>query len=129
DAKYKSLVDLNDDMVKQLQAVCETLSYKKDDKGFVMQFYVPLFVKIFQEKRFAPMIYTMFSRVDLKPIKSWKQGNKKEKDAFITLAANYLNEIKFSRILDAEERKSPSAFFVYNNNQLIAKGPYNMSKD
>ncbi|RYD70581.1 MAG: toxin-antitoxin system YwqK family antitoxin, partial [Sphingobacteriales bacterium] len=128
DPKYKSLVNINDDMIKQIQVICEKLEYKKGDPGFTMQYYVPFFEKTFKEKRFEPMIYTMFSGVDIKPIKTWNQGNKKEKEAFILLAANYLNEIRFSRVLPYTDRQAATSLYVYNNDVLVAKGFYVMAK-
>ena len=49
DAQYKLQVKLEDKMVRQIQVVNEKLAYKAGDKGFAMQFYVPLYSMLFQD--------------------------------------------------------------------------------
>ncbi|MEP7254309.1 MAG: tetratricopeptide repeat protein, partial [Ferruginibacter sp.] len=50
DKKYKLKVDLEDQVVRQIQVMMEKLEYNEQDKGFWMQYYVPMFKKVWDDK-------------------------------------------------------------------------------
>ena len=129
DKKYKLEADLEDYIVRQIQVVDEKLEYSKNDKGFCMQYYVPFFIKTFKEGQFEPMIFTMFSGLELKPVQSWIKSNKKKKEAFSATAVDYLNEIKYSRVLTATERKTAPVFYLYNDGKFLGKGTYSRANE
>ena len=122
DKKYKLQADLEDNIVRQIQVVDEKLEYKRNDKGFAMQFYVPLYTKIFSEGNFEAMIFTMFSSLKLEKVESWNKKHKKESSEFATMAANYLNEIKSSRVLIEPDRKVAKIMYLYQNGDFIGSG-------
>jgi antitoxin component YwqK of YwqJK toxin-antitoxin module/Tfp pilus assembly protein PilF len=122
DPKYKSLVDIDDNIVKQLQVVVEKLEFKKSDKGFAMQYYVPLFTTVFKDKMFPAMIYTMFGGIELDEITNWTKKNKAQKDAFINVASSYFNDIKYTQILEYENRDKAEKHYLYNDGDLIGYG-------
>lgn len=124
DSKYKTKVDIDDPMIKQIQVVIEKLVYSKKDQGFAMQFYVPFFEKLFKEDNFQALIYTMFADVDIKEIQKWNSRNKKEATDFAGKAYLYFNDIRSSRLLDFESRAKNISNYVYSDNTLIAKGEY-----
>ncbi len=124
DSKYKTKVDIDDPLIKQIQVVIEKLVYSKNDQGFAMQYYVPFFVKVFSENDFQPLIYTMFSDVEIKEIQSWNKKNKKDANEFTGKAYVYFNDIRSGRILDFESRAKNTSNYIYNDNALIAKGEY-----
>lgn len=52
DKKYKTDSKFSTGMVKQLHAILETLEYDKKDKGWFMETYVPMYMKIKEQKKF-----------------------------------------------------------------------------
>jgi antitoxin component YwqK of YwqJK toxin-antitoxin module/Tfp pilus assembly protein PilF len=129
DKKYKLQVDLEDYIVRQIQVVDEKLEYNKNDKGFCMQFYVPFYIKLFKEDQFEPMIFTIFSGLDIKAVQSWNNKNKKRAAAFATFANEYLDEIKNSRVLNFTERKTAPVWYLFSDGKFIAKGGYKRNGD
>jgi antitoxin component YwqK of YwqJK toxin-antitoxin module len=125
DKKYKLLADMEDNIVRQIQVVDEKLEYKKNDKGFAMQFYAPMYIKFFQEENFEPMIFTIFSGLTLDKVESWNKKHKKDAEAFADKAREYLNEIKFTRTLQQTDRKTAKTLYLYENGKYLGKGPYN----
>ncbi len=129
DRKYKLKAELEDVIVRQIQVVDEKLEYNRNDKGFCMQYYVPLYAQIFKEDQFEPMIFTMFSGLDLKSVKSWNSGNKKKKEAFALIVVNYLNDIRNTRELIYPARKDAPVLYFFNEGKFIGKGPYKKAGD
>jgi uncharacterized protein len=124
DKQYKIKADLEDNIVRQIQVVDEKLEYKANDKGFAMQFYVPLYNKLFIEDDFEPMIFSAFSGLEIKAVDSWVKKNKKSIESFAAKAVAYLNEIKYTRTLNQLERKNVTAKYYYENGEYIGKGEY-----
>ncbi len=129
DKKYKLKADLEDNIVRQIQVVDEKLEYNKNDKGFCMQYYLPLYANTIKDGGFEAMIFTMFSGLNNKQIENWNKKNKKEKQVFIDKASAYLDAIKTTRILDPEQRNNSKLTYLYNNKSLIGKGQYSTGKD
>jgi len=129
DKDYKLKVDLEDQIVRQVQVVDEKLEYIKNDKGFCMQYYVPFYTKVFREGYFEPMIFAVFSGLDIKSIKDWMKRNKKEQEAFGNYADTYLIEIRDSRILTATERKNAPVWYLFENGRFVGKGGYKIKGD
>ena len=124
DKQYKLQADIEDNIVRQIQVVDEKLEYKRNDTGFVMQYYVPLYIKIFQDGDFESMIFTIFSGLKIDKVETWNKNHQKEANAFATKAATYLNEIKYSRILSPADRKSARTRYLYENGKYLGRGQY-----
>ena len=129
DRQYKLKVDLEDNIVRQIQVVDEKLEYNKNDKGFAMQFYVPFYVNTMKHDDFEAMIFSIFSNVNNKDIESWNKKNKKAKEAFISRASEYFNEIKNTQVLDQSQREKAEINYIYNGLYLVGKGKYSKDKD
>jgi uncharacterized protein len=127
DKQYKLKADLEDNIVRQLQVVDEKLEYKRNDTGFAMQFYVPLYNTLFKEDDFEAMVFTMFSGLEIKAVDSWVKKNKKSVEKFASKTIAYLNEIKYTRILNQPERKNATVRFYYENGEYLGKGQYNVN--
>lgn len=125
DKQYKLQADLEDNIVRQIQVVDEKLEFKRNDKGFAMQFYAPFYTKIYKEGDFESMIFTIFSGLTLDKVESWNKKHKKEAEAFADKARTYLNEIKFTRTLSEAERKTTNTLYLYEDGKYLGKGPYN----
>jgi uncharacterized protein len=128
DKRYKLKADLEDPIVRQIQVVNEKLQYDRNDKGFCMQYYVPLFEKLFQDNQFEPMIFKLFSGLNIKEVISWNNHNKKKLDDFATEASDYFNTIKYTHVLNPGDRASADFTFLYDDDGLIGKGKYKNDK-
>ncbi|MEO7121170.1 MAG: tetratricopeptide repeat protein [Ginsengibacter sp.] len=124
DSKYKLKADLEDPIVRQLQVVVEKLEYNANDKGFWMQFYVPLFKTLWDNNQFEPMVFYSFSSVDLKKIKEYNQKEKKKIDVFSTAATNYLTELRESNELFYNKRSKTVEKLYIKDTKVSGKGAY-----
>ena len=124
DTKYKLKANLEDPIVRQLQVICEKLEYNANDKGFWMQFYVPLFKTLWDNNQFEPMVFYSFSGVDIKKIKEYNQKEKKKIEVFSTAAANYLNELRESNQLYYNKRPNAVERLYISNYVVSGKGAY-----
>jgi uncharacterized protein len=122
DKGYKSIIDLNDPISKQLQVICEKLSYDENDNDFWMQFYVPLYRKAFEEKQFDNLVYYAFSGVNSAAIKDFNRKHKKDIEAFVTETVDYLKLIRATRELQFTKRNYKGACYFFQNGQLVGKG-------
>ena len=123
DNQYKLKVKIEDKIVRQIQVVDEKLEYKNNDKGFAMQFYVPLYVDLFKED-FEPMLYTLISGVEISDATSWRKKNSKAIERMSTKAVLYLNEIRNTRILQFSDRASATVKYYFENGIYLGKGFY-----
>ncbi|MEO5890287.1 MAG: tetratricopeptide repeat protein [Ferruginibacter sp.] len=124
DKKYKLKADLEDQLVRQLQVVIEKMEYNANDKGFWMQYYVPLFKSLWDKGHFEPLIFNMFSELDNKKIKEYTKKEKKKIEAFSTVATTYLNEIRESHeLLFGKRADAPTKFYI-KNYLVNGKGGY-----
>src|SRR5665213_1472185 len=124
DSKYKLKAGLEDPIVRQLQVVVEKLEYNANDKGFWMQFYVPLFKSLWDNNLFEPMVFYSFSSVDLKKIKEYNEKEKKKIDIFSTAATSYLNEVRESNELNYNNRSNVVQKLYIKDYRISGKGSY-----
>jgi antitoxin component YwqK of YwqJK toxin-antitoxin module/Tfp pilus assembly protein PilF len=122
DANYKSLIELNDPISKQLQVICEKLSYDENDKDFWMQFYVPFYRQMFEEKKFDCLVYYSFSGVNLPVIKEFNRKKKKDIEAFVNETSEYFRLIRATRELQPAKRNYNGACYYFSGGQLLGKG-------
>ena len=124
DKQYELKADLEDNIVRQIQVVDEKLEYKKSDTGFAMQYYVPLFSKLFQEGDFEAMIFTIFSGLKIEKVTTWHKKNQKKYDVFVAKTVDYLNEIKSTQALTLAGRKSAAMKYLYEDGSFVGKGAF-----
>ncbi|MDQ2862294.1 MAG: tetratricopeptide repeat protein, partial [Bacteroidota bacterium] len=127
DPKYKLKAGLEDPIVRQLQVISEKLEYNANDKGFWMQFYVPLFKTLWDNNQFELMVFYSFSAVDIKKIKEYNQKEKKKIELFSTAAANYLNELRESNELNYSKRPNVIEKLYIKDYMVSGKGAYTKS--
>ena len=127
DAQYKLQVKLEDKMVRQIQVVDEKLEYKSSDKGFAMQFYVPLYTMLYKDD-FEPMIYSIFAGVTLEDVEKWRKKNGKALEKMSTKAVTYFNDIKTTRILQETDRKNAAIKYYHENGEFLGKGNFTTEK-
>ncbi|OQP52622.1 hypothetical protein A4H97_25195 [Niastella yeongjuensis] len=122
DNNYKSIIELTDPIAKQLQVICEKLSYDENDNDFYMQFYAPFYQKVFEEKKFDKLVYYAFSGVNSSVIKDFNRKHKKDIEAFVTETVEYLKPIRATRELSLAKRDAKGSCYYFEGGQLIGKG-------
>ncbi len=122
DKNYKALLKLDDPISRQLQVICEKLSYDAGDNDFWMQFYVPFYRKAFEDKQFEYLVNYAFSGVDIPDIKEFNRKKKKDIEAFVDQLVAYLKMIRTTRELQVEKRNTNGACYYYQGGLLIGKG-------
>ncbi len=124
DKQYKLQTKLEDDIIRQLQVVDEKLEYKRNDNGFAMQFYVPIYSKLFKEGDFEPLVYSIFSGIGIKEVDGWLKKNNKEVEKLSAKLVAYFTEIRATKTLIEPDRKNVKQKYFYEGGQLIGKGDY-----
>jgi uncharacterized protein len=122
DNGYEQLVAINDPICRQLQMVLEKLEYDQNDQDFTMQYYVPLYQKIFTDQQFEPLINHIFSGIDLDEIKSYQKKSKKAIQQFVISTTNYLNLVRSTRQLDASKRDQATEQYHFEDGKLYGFG-------
>lgn len=120
--KYKTLTDIDDPVLRQLQVLIEKLEYNASDKGFWMQYYVPMFKSIWDDKMFEPLMMTVFSELDIKQIQSYMKSKKKDVEKVQLSAVNYLNEIRETQELQFTKRADTKLRYTVKDYNISGKG-------
>jgi antitoxin component YwqK of YwqJK toxin-antitoxin module/Tfp pilus assembly protein PilF len=122
DKNYKSIIDLDDPISRQLQVIFEKLAFDENDNNFWMQYYVPYYKKVFQEKKFEHLVNYAFSGVDIPAIKEYNKKKKKDIEAFVNDLVAYHNLIRSTRELQTAKRNPNGPLYFFSNGVLIGKG-------
>lgn len=122
DKQYKPLLKLDDPISRQVQVIFEKLEYDEKDTDFWMQFYVPLFKKFFEEKKFEPFINRLFAVIKIEAIQDYIKKNKKEIQEVVDETVAYYNQLRATRELNYHARKDIKLLYQYDNNRLFGKG-------
>ncbi|MGZ5304184.1 MAG: tetratricopeptide repeat protein, partial [Bacteroidia bacterium] len=62
--QYDLQVKTTYEFIRPIQLVFEKLKYRPADKGFWMQYYVPLYAKLWEEKQFEPFVHYILGTID-----------------------------------------------------------------
>lgn len=122
DKGYKPLTSIDDPISRQIQAVIEKVEYKPDVNDFWVQYYVPYYKKMYADGKFDPLIFHLFSGVDLPVIQTYMKKNKKLQEAFINGAADYLNTIRETRELFYARRDTVKKRYIFSEGKLVGRG-------
>ena len=124
DKQYKLNTKLEDAIVRQIQVVLEKLEYNKNDKSFAMQFYVPFYTGLIKTNLFEPMVYQMFSGLNIADVDTWNKKHKSEVENFTNYGSPYFIKLRTTQVLDLEERSHAKMSYVYSDGKMFAKGIY-----
>jgi len=122
DNAYKPITTLDDPICRQIQAVFEKIDFKDSDNDFWMQYYMPYYKKVFNEGKFEPFIYHIFSNVKITAIEDYNRKNKKTLETFTDDAADYFNTIRATRVLINKDRDTVNSRYYFENGEILGKG-------
>ena len=124
DKNYKPLIKLDDAICRQIQVLMEKMEYIESDDDFWMQYYIPLYKKLFNTGKFEPFIYYIFSNVNSETIQSYVKKNKKEVQVVVDEITAYLNDIRSTRELNFKKRPGAVTRYSYENGKITGKGRF-----
>ncbi|MFT3822784.1 MAG: hypothetical protein QM731_02645 [Chitinophagaceae bacterium] len=122
DKNYKIIIELDDAISRQMQVVFEKLSFDGSDKDFTMQYYAPLFKKIFDGKKFEYLVNYAFSNVNIPAIQNFNKQKKKEIESLTSDIEEYLNQIRATREIQFSKRSPDGSQYHFSGGKLYGKG-------
>jgi len=122
DPKYKVKAGIDDPIVRLIQVILEKLEYDKNDQGFWMQYYTPFYTWLHLTDSYEPMMYHLFSGLEIKAVDAFVKKNKKAIDAMIPQVNKYLLNIKETQQLIADERNKQTIRYSFEDDDLVGKG-------
>ncbi|MBS1638127.1 MAG: hypothetical protein JST26_19600 [Bacteroidetes bacterium] len=122
--KYKSKTDMEYNVVKQMQLICENIGKYPEVKGFYNTFYGKFFTDVWSQKYFAPYVYYSFSGTDNEQVQKIVTKNKKQIDAFENWAYDYIctKYASYNESLNGQVSVVPH---WGNNGKIVAAGGKN----
>jgi uncharacterized protein len=137
--------------VKQTYALFSKMEYIKNDKGFWMQTYVPLFKEIIKQQKFSAFTWYSLQASENEKHKALVKKSMPDIDKFIAWVAPYIDKVRNMRVIEMDGKiqemqhwYSPSQHTLamicnlssmnkltgpcesyYSNGVLAAKGNYN----
>ena len=126
--KYKSKTDLDYNIVKQLQALCEQLPDTEKNGDWLLNTYVSFYRTLFKANMFEGAVLYTLQNLDAKDIKKEAKSNAKKLEAFTSWAANGLGEVRSNQTI-TDDGKQTYARFWFNDDGLYAKGVKNDAKE
>jgi antitoxin component YwqK of YwqJK toxin-antitoxin module len=122
DKNYKIIIDLDDNISRQMQVMFEKLVFDESDPDYYMQYYVPLFKKIFADKKFEYFVNYIFSGVNLPAIQDFNKKKKKDIEALKTDLVEYFNLLRATRELRYVKRNYNGPCYQFSEGKLYGKG-------
>ena len=119
---YKPVIKLDDPISRQMQVLLEKLDYSEGSNDFWMQYYVPIYRKMFTTGKFEYLVNYIFSEVDVAEIKKFNVKNKKEIQAMIEEMVAYFNKIRSTRELNYNKRNSSDTYYYYVDGKFSGSG-------
>jgi antitoxin component YwqK of YwqJK toxin-antitoxin module len=127
--KYKSEIDINYTINKQLQLIVEKMTVDKSDKGFYMQFYAPIYKDIYKNDYFEPFIYSIFSGLKIPKVDSWNKKNKKTIEQFGDWFADYLGKNYLTYPTTLNGKTVTARHWYYNAGKISGIGNRNAANE
>lgn len=125
DKKYKIIIELDDNISRQMQVVFEKLRYDESDQDFYMQYHVPVFKKIYDDKKFEYFVNYVFSGVNIPAIQNFNKKKKKDIDGLKANIVDYFHTIRATRELQFTRRSLHGPRFIHSEEGLLGKGTLN----
>lgn len=126
DKGYKLQSNVEDAITRQLQVLLEKVSYDADQPDFFMQFYVPFYQKIFEQKQFDLLVHYIFSGLEIKMVDDYNRKNKKDLSAFVEEAATHYNKLKETQVLNYRQQQQSPSVYYFRNSAVAGKGTWKL---
>lgn len=124
DKNYKLKADLEDQVVRQLQVLFEKLEYAEADKSFWMQYYVPAFRSVWDNRNFEPFVFYIFSELNIDKVKSYIKKEKKTIEKMSEPLYVYFNNIRKTQVLDVAKREAAVTKYYIKEYLVTGKGEF-----
>jgi len=119
DKKYPLQSDIEDPITRQLQVILDKTTYRMEDKGFWMQYYVPFFKDVFSAGEFNVMLHEMFSGLGIKSVDEWNKHHSSELKAFADQFVAYFKDIAETEQLDYPSRDTAMVKYLFNDDNNL----------
>lgn len=116
--KYKTKAKINDIIVKQGQILFDKLTYNPNIDNLYMNYYVPFFINIRDNKYYEPYFYTLFSAYDNEKIQSWLKKKKKKQGKFIDSSRDRILESRKVGLVNLKFAKD-TLFYVFDDKGFL----------
>lgn len=119
--KYKKALDLDDQIFKQLQVLCDKMPTSLESNNWLMKFYFDFYNDVWKSKRFEGMCLYMVQNLSSKEISKEVKQNKPKVDEFAKWAGDLLNKMRREKdiVINGKEEK---VNFWYDNGEFYAIG-------
>jgi antitoxin component YwqK of YwqJK toxin-antitoxin module len=124
DKAYKPKASIDDPISRQIQAVIEKLDYSDASTDFYIQYYLPFYKQVYNDGKFEPFIFHVFSQINIPVIQEYNKKNKKDLQSFVDEAVVYFDGIRQSRELTYPKRAGVIDRYLYEDGKLVGKGPF-----
>ncbi|MBC8146370.1 MAG: tetratricopeptide repeat protein [Bacteroidetes bacterium] len=128
-SKYKPKSKLTYPVVMQTQVLFEKLKYKKNDGGFWMENYVPIFKDIYNDGHFAPYIYYILSNLKSENVQKLVTKNKKKIKKLVKILNGKVLELRGTRTIEWDGKERDMQHWYYESNKISAIGEYDQDKE
>ncbi len=128
-SKYKAKSKLTYPVVMQTQVLFEKLKYRKNDGGFWMENYVPVFKDIYRDGDFAPYIYYILSNLNSDKVQKLVKKSKKKIDNLTEILNQKIIKIRASRVIQWDGKKRDMKHWFYKSNKIQAIGEYDVDNE
>lgn len=118
----------DDEVIRVAHAIMEKISYEQEEQNFAMQYYVPLFKKVYDEKLFDPFILLLFSNYGIETVERYAKKQKRDITDVKEIVFPYWNQVIATRTLEYYKRDNAPILYTYD----LSDGTYivgNMAKE
>ncbi|MEW6469324.1 MAG: hypothetical protein AB1458_10380 [Bacteroidota bacterium] len=110
---------------RQMQVMFEKLKYNPGDKGWWMQYYVPVFTDMWKKNQFPIYVYWSLASMNLKGVNNWLDKNEKKLKELVAWRNAAIEKIQDEREEFVNGKMQKLKHWYFNDNSLNALGNVN----
>jgi antitoxin component YwqK of YwqJK toxin-antitoxin module len=122
DPRFVQEVDFNANIIKNTELLLQKLEYRDNTDDFWMNYYVPFYFNLAKQNLEPHFLYYTLYSTNNDEVKKFINKNSDEKDAWISLANEYLSSNRSTQHATVMGQKDEYSFWYYNSNALSAIG-------
>ncbi len=124
-SNYKTKSELNYNIIKTIQLICEKLEDPKNDQGFYNRYIIRNFYDMWKDEVFEPYSYRIFESLENEYIQGVVSKKQNEVEKFNNwIADTYLANVK-ENLRTVEPGKTTQKTTYYNSNFIYGQGEFN----